>query len=219
MHQQPIKLVCFDWGGVILRICRSWAEGCAAAGLEIRAGTDLAEAKAARQPLSHDYQEGRLGCEAYFARVAQATGGVYTPEEIRRIHDAWLIAEYPGVDRVVERLLATPSVTTGLLSNTNAAHWERQHPETSGARPHFPTAGRLALRHASHLMRLAKPDARIYAAFEKATGFAPHQILFFDDLAENILAAQSRGWHAELIDHTGDTAAQMDAHLRSHGVW
>ena len=30
-----VRIVCFDWGGVILRHCRSWQEGCAAAGLPV----------------------------------------------------------------------------------------------------------------------------------------------------------------------------------------
>ncbi len=36
MLEKRIRLVCFDLGGVVIRICRTWAEGCAAAGLEVR---------------------------------------------------------------------------------------------------------------------------------------------------------------------------------------
>ncbi len=31
-----IQLVCFDVGGVVVRICHTWAEGCAAAGITPR---------------------------------------------------------------------------------------------------------------------------------------------------------------------------------------
>ena len=43
-----ISLVCFDLGGVVLRICQSWAEGCVVAGLE-----------ASRVNL-HDHDPGRV---------------------------------------------------------------------------------------------------------------------------------------------------------------
>jgi putative hydrolase of the HAD superfamily len=99
---------------------------------------------------------------------------------------------------------------TACLSNTNAHHWEQL--DTSEA------FRRIQVRHASHVMGLVKPDQRIYRAFEAATGVAPQEIVFFDDLAENISAARACGWNAVHIDHTGDTAAQVLAGLRAHGA-
>jgi len=31
-----IRMVCFDLGGVLIKHCRTWREGCAAAGLRLR---------------------------------------------------------------------------------------------------------------------------------------------------------------------------------------
>lgn len=214
---REIRCVCFDWGGVILRICRGFEEGVARAGLDLRPGTDAPELKRLRHELAHAYQVGRLTREEFLDRVSAAMGGVYSPTEFERIHDAWLIEEYPGVDRLVADLLGISAIETAMLSNTNELHWRRQSPTGEGL-PHFPTAGRLKHRHASHLLGLAKPEATIYRAFERETGFAPASVLFFDDLAENIAAARSCGWNAEQIDHTGDTASQMRAHLRRYGV-
>jgi FMN phosphatase YigB (HAD superfamily) len=67
-------------------------------------------------------------------------------------------------------------------------------------------------------MGLVKPDAEIYRAFERATGAAPGDVVFFDDLAENVDAARACGWDAVLVDHGGDTAAQVLAALRARGV-
>lgn len=212
-----VRCVCFDWGGVILRICRSFEEGVHRAGLDLRPGTDAAALKQQRHDLAQEYQIGRLSREDFLNRVSQAMNGVYSPAEFERIHDAWLIAEYAGVDRLVADLLDSPGVETAMLSNTNELHWRRQRPDAAGL-PHFPTAGRLKHRHASHLLGLAKPDASIYRAFERATGFTPGSILFFDDLVDNIDAARACGWYAEQIDHTGDTAAQMRDLLRRYGV-
>ena len=212
-----IKLVCFDWGGVILRICRSWQEGCERAGLPVRDGSTDESAMHRRHELSIRYQIGELSCEAFVDALAETTDGLYTPDEIRLIHDAWLIEEYEGVGDVVSELVAHPSVSTGLLSNTNQLHWER-HFETGNRPADFPTVGLLEHRHASHLLRLAKPDPAIYRAFERETGFDGPTILFFDDLEENVQAARSVGWKSEQIDHTNDTAGQIRAHLRTHDV-
>jgi putative hydrolase of the HAD superfamily len=67
-------------------------------------------------------------------------------------------------------------------------------------------------------MGLVKPDAAIYRAFERDAGAAPGEIVFFDDLAENVHAARACGWDSVLVDHEGDTAAQVLAALRSRGV-
>ncbi|MBX3363629.1 MAG: HAD-IA family hydrolase [Phycisphaeraceae bacterium] len=215
----PPRLICFDWGGVILRICRSWEEGCAAAGLPVRPGSETPEARALRREWAARYQIGALTCDEFFVGASQAIDGLYTPDEIRRIHDAWLIAEYPGVADIIETLASKPDVETGLLSNTNQRHWLRHLPRSRGDRPDFPAIGMLGHRHASHILGCAKPGIAIYQAFEQATGAAPHEILFFDDLQENVLSARACGWRAEQIDHTGDTAEQIRQYLFSHGVW
>lgn len=216
----PIRCVCFDWGGVILRFCRSFAEGVRAAGLELRDGANEAEAIAARRGLANQYSIGKLSRAEFLSRASLATSGIYTIEELERINHAWLIEEYPGVGAIVDELNALPHIETALLSNTTEIHWLRQHPEPSRSIgiPHFPTASKLKHRHASHLLGLLKPDDAIYAAFERETGFEPRSILFYDDLKDNVAAAQSRGWNAVQIDHTGDTAAQIRASLREFRI-
>lgn len=212
-----IRCVCFDWGGVILRICRSWAEGCARAGLPVHPAAVTDRAAAGRREAAEAFQLGRITRDEFFDAVSLATAGAYSPADARRIHDAWLIAEYAGVPELIRELGRMKGLTTALLSNTNEAHWERQLPR-DGKPGDFPAAHALHVRHASHLLRLAKPDPAIYAAFERETGFLPAEVLFFDDLAENIAAARARGWRGEQIDHAGDTAAQMRASLVRHGV-
>ncbi len=45
-----------------------------------------------------------------------------------------------------------------------------------------------------------KPDAAIYAAVEAAVPFAPSELVFVDDKAENIAAAHARGWRGHVFD-------------------
>lgn len=212
-----IELVCFDLGGVIVRICRGWAEGCQRAGLEVRGGSAGGAMRDRRRPISLDYHNGLIDCDAFCRSMSEAMDGLYTPDEVRRIHDAWLIEEYSGVGEIIERLV-NRGVPTGLLSNTNHSHWIRVEPNGDGLAPEFPSASKLQHRHASHLLGVSKPEPGIYTAFMDSAGYAPNEILFFDDLVDNIEGARSLGWEARRIDHDGDTAKQIEGHLRELGL-
>lgn len=213
------RIVCFDLGGVIVRICRSWEEGCARAGVPVREHARfMHEAlRARRHELTDHHQCGALSIEAYCAAIAEASASIYAAHEIESVHRAWIIEEYPGVLGLIDRLNATPGVRTACLSNTNHAHWLQMlgHDERG---PVIPALARIGHRVASHEARLVKPHEAFYRHFEREVGSAPDRIIFFDDLIENVEAAREFGWSAHQIDHAGDTASQMGAHLRAAGV-
>lgn len=209
----PPRIVCFDWGGVILRICRGWEEACGRAGLEVRP-IDDGRARA----MSERYQVGELEDDAYCEAIAEATGGVYAPGEVRMIHEAWLIEEYAGVGALIEDIHAAGRCETGLLSNTNAMHYRNQLHRHEGGTGRFPAARALHHRVASHLVGEAKPGEAIFRAFESLARCSPGEVLFFDDLGENVEAAERAGWRAVRVDHEGDPAAQMRGVLEELGV-
>lgn len=221
MSSSEIQLVCFDLGGVLVRICRSWTEACERIGLEVREGAGWEDNRPRRREITRQYGTGALDCATYFRRIAELTGNLYTPDEIRRVHDAWTIEDYPGVADLLARLNAT-GTPTACLSNTNHGHWVRLAHEDNGAtlpgEPEFPVVRLIQHRYASHLMRLAKPDPAIYGAFHRAMKAEPARILFFDDLEENVAAARAAGWTAEQIDYRVDTAPQIESYLRTRGL-
>jgi len=201
-------LVIFDAGGVLVRICRTWAQGAARAGVSAPPpGVAAPEAIEQRRSLSSVYQSGRMMAEDYFAQLAASVG--CDPRIAQRIHDAWLIEEYPGVSALIAELHER-NIATALLSNTNERHY-REMVTPGGS---YPAVAALGSWYASHELGLCKPEDAIYESVERASGRAPEQIIFFDDLADNVAAAARRGWRSRQIDHEGDTAAQMRAHLR-----
>lgn len=213
------RMVVFDLGGVLIRICRSWAEACAAAGLPVRGQSASLDASGRRHELAERHGVGAIPSDEFFRRVSESMDGLYTPDEVRRIHDAWLLGEYAGVGGVVAGLRHA-GIITGVLSNTNHAHWIRLLPASRGGTGEFAALEAIEHLHASHIMGLLKPEPTIYRAFARAVALEaePEQILFFDDLAENVDAARACGWQAEQIDHAGDTADQMRLHLARRGV-
>lgn len=219
MSSGAIELVCFDVGGVLVRHCRTWAEGCRAAALPLHAVAETPELVARRRVLSRLHTTGKIDGPGFCQAVSELLGGAYTPRDVACIHHAWLGTEYDGVHAVIERLVGAGRVRTAALSNTNHEHWVRFDPPgaTSAARE-FPTVGLLDRRFASHLLGAAKPDPEIYALFERAVGLTGASILFLDDLHENIEAARARGWVGEVIDHTTETAVQIERALSRHGL-
>src|SRR6266542_1574079 len=212
-----IRVVCCDLGGVLLRIGRAWPDVCRAAGFEIRGEVTSRQAEWARHELMELYALGKISEDEWAARSAAALGGCYTAEELKAIHHAWLVDEYPGVGGVIDELHEV-GLHTACLSNTNHAHWVRMvhHDGTCAlaGKPRYPSITRLRSHYASHLLGLAKPDQAIYRAFERASGYRADEIVFFDDLPANVEAARSVGWIAERIDPDRDTAPQIHEHLR-----
>lgn len=222
MTKKP-TIICFDLGGVLVRICRSFREATLRAELPLRDAEwlDSPPALTARREVIFAYQCGALSTSEYLEQMSATLRGSYSPDEVLRIHDAWLLEEYPGARHLIEELNAVVGVRTVCLSNTNERHWTAlaSRPETAGATPSFPSVIALQQRFASHLMRSSKPDPRIFRALQQALEAAPDEILFFDDLGENVRAARQAGWRAESIDHCGDTTAQIRGLLAQHGLF
>jgi putative hydrolase of the HAD superfamily len=212
MTEPRIKLVCFDLGGVLVRICRTWQEGCVAAGLDIRSSHPLLDAPNgwyAPPDVYAAYETGRITCEEYFDLVSTAIDRRYSHDEIRSVHHAWLLGEYEGVASLIRDIHAC-GVKTAALSNTNHAHWARLR--------HMDAIRQLSHRFASHELGLAKPDPAIYQEVQKRTGVHGSSILYFDDLLPNINAALALGWNAVLIDPHARTDVQMRGALRDAAV-
>lgn len=208
MTKEPslsVRAVCFDLGGVVIRICRGWDEGCAAAGLPVRTGVDWSAA----DPLIERLQSGALDTIAFAHRLAALWGGAYSATNILAIHEAWLREEYEGVGELIDGVAAAGK-TTAVLSNTNDSHWPRLL--------RLPALRRIPHLFASHQLGVAKPAPRAFEAVERGLGLAGGDIAFFDDTPENVEAAAHRGWRAALVDPLRPTAPQMRSALLALGV-
>lgn len=207
MAETAPAVVCFDLGGVIVRICRDWAQGCARAGVPVRPGPP--PCASALDGAIRDHQTGAIGLEPFARRMSAAFGGRYSPGEVLAVHDAWVIGPYPDLERVIERVHAA-GVATAALSNTDAQHWAA----LQSVRP----ISMIRHRMASQELGLRKPDPAIYGAAEQLLGVTGPAILFFDDLPENVAAAEAVGWRAVRVDPTRETAPQIEAALGRHGL-
>ena len=115
--------------------------------------------------------------------------------EIGLWHSRWIEMFAPVIPGSLATLAALRSKGVPVFALTNfgtdtLARADREYPFLTG----------FDARFVSGELRMMKPDPEIYAAVERGTGLAGGALLFADDRAENVAAAEARGWRAHLFD-------------------
>ena len=190
-----------------MRICDGWQHACARVGITAPTGELDSTADEALLDVVKLSEVGAIDQAEFCRRVAPILR--LSAEQVGQLSDAYLLGAYPGVDRLLGDVKAA-GLKTACLSNTNANHWQMM---TDPSGPNALPLDRLDYRFASQLMKLRKPDDAIYAAVEQAIDLPPSAILFFDDLPDNIGAAERRGWNAVQIAIDGDPITQVRRRL------
>jgi len=211
MTAPSIQLVCFDLGGVFLRLANGWADVLHRADVDPQTHARLLDSIDIFHEANHRYEVGQIDEQAFATHIADRTG--LACDVILGIFDAILVEPYPGIDPLLNQL-EHAAVRTACLSNTNPTHW---HAVTTPGPLQLPLH-RLDHCFASHLVGHRKPGPEIYRHLQKQTDTPADTIVFFDDSAENCDAAAALGWHAHRIDPTADPIAQVTSHLRRYGV-
>ena len=190
----------FDLGRVVLdldfgRVLTVWAghAGCAP--------SDLVE----RFVLDDDYHRhecGALDEAGFFDSLRCRLGVPLSDAQLLQGWNAVFVGEMPGIEPQLAR--AARQLPLYALSNTNPAH-----------AAHFTTTYRSVLRHFRELYLSSqighrKPSAAAYQHVIASTGIAPSRLVFFDDLPENVQAAQSHGLIAIQVKDSTDVARTLD---------
>ena len=90
-------------------------------------------------------------------------------------------------------------------------HYYQQHsPETWGGQ-RAPWLDSFDEAIISGLIKINKPDPRIYEAAIRKAGVEPSQILFLDDVERNIEGAKKMGIRAHLFSDTDALFAELEA--------
>lgn len=201
-----IKCVCFDLGGVLVRIRPTWHQAIAACGIEPDGEMNELDSR----PEFREYQLGLIGEIPYLEALSKALGSDGVGIDVAKsIHEAILVEPYSETFELVTELQQN-EVATGCLSNTNELHWKRL------IDPAFtPAIAMIQHKLASHIEHLAKPSREIYQRFEEMSGFQPEEIVYFDDSETYVEAAKSYGWKGFHIDPSGSTSDQMRKTLKT----
>lgn len=110
---------------------------------------------------------------------------------LRDFHDLWsnfFDGPMPGIEGLLDRVRERYRVA--FLSNSNEVHAELI-PKTFSVL--FRKDDRFIF---SHRFKVAKPDPEIFHRALEVIGALPHQVIYVDDLLENVLAARAVGMRA-----------------------
>jgi len=206
-----VELVCFDLGGVLVRVCKSWSEAASHVGVPDLMPLDEPRVAESVYGLLLDFEVGKVDQAHLVERLVSLSGG-YDTQHIAAIVEGWLKGPYDGAEALLHRIRQS-GLATACLSNTNAWHWR-----IMTDREVYSLLGQLDYHFASHLAGARKPDAPFYEVLERETGVAPNRIVFFDDLEMNVEAAAARGWIGRHIHPDRDPIEQVADHLVDLGV-
>jgi HAD superfamily hydrolase (TIGR01509 family) len=181
-----VEWVLFDLGGVLVDVDQSRIF----AGLAEKTG--LGEAMLRNRLLQHVPLQTDFIVKEYLPsqlaiQVNLALGAALTEDEVIIAINAELGRTIDSTASLLPQLRSR--VKIGCLSNTNSIHWD-QLLRAYGFMELFDR------RFASQIVGHAKPGREIYNAVSDLLGVAPHDILFFDDKAENVETARRLGWNA-----------------------
>ncbi len=199
----------FDLGNVLLffdhhRGCRQLAQ------VFQRHGADT-DAEAVWQALfasglEQQYEMGRIGTEELYRRLCRQLGAWPPLEQLAQA--ASDIFEPNGPVITLARQLAAQGLPTGVLSNTNAVHWDwvaKRFPELPAVFRHHVLSFRAGA---------VKPQEAIFEQAIRTAGVPPERIFFVDDTPANVAAARGLGIDAVLYT----TAEELAQALRSRGA-
>jgi HAD superfamily hydrolase (TIGR01509 family) len=206
------RLVVFDLGRVLIRICDGWQHAFERAGVSFPADVITADVRRRLHEGVARIEVGQGAVPEFCAEVANLLG--LSCDDVTRMWEGYTLGPFPGVPELIADLHAA-GVNTACLSNTNAEHWrvltDLNDPQGQALAP-------LQHHFASHLIRARKPDAAIYDYLERQTGFASGDIIFFDDMPENVAAAQQRGWAGHLVERCENPIPAIRQVLQQEGI-
>lgn len=195
----------FDLGRVVLDIDFSRAIACWAGHAGYKPESIVA--RYVRDDEAYRLHEvGKLSDADYFASLRSSLGIGISDAQFLEGWNAIFAGEMPDIAELLPR--AAQHLPLYAFSNTNRPHVDYFSKEYAGLLGHFSEL------YLSSSIGLRKPDAAAFDHVVAAMGVPASRIVFFDDLAENIEGARSRGLTAVHVTSPRDVGNA----LRSLGI-
>ena len=189
----------FDIGRVVLdidfgKVMTVWA------GHAGREPADLV-GRFARDEIYQRHETGEISDAEFFDSLRTSLGIGITDAQFLEGWNAIFAGEMPGISALLAR--AASRLPLFAFSNTNGAHVEHF------SEMYAPVLGHFREIFLSSTIGLRKPDAAAYDHVVKAIGVPAQRIVFFDDSADNIEGARSRGLIGVHVRSTDDVAKAL----------
>jgi glucose-1-phosphatase len=198
------KLVLFDLGKVLLdysfdNAFRHWSAKCGVPAEGLRDGFPFDETYKL-------HERGLISIEEFHRHLCQALSMDLSLEDFVAGWNALLIGPYPCIAGLIDRVRG--GARKAMLSNSNETHvayLRRKWPSLfSGFDSLF----------FSNEIHMRKPDTEAFLHVLDSYGFKPSEVLFFDDLEDNVEAARALGIRCVRV--VGSEA--VESALLDHGL-
>jgi HAD superfamily hydrolase (TIGR01509 family) len=153
-----------------------------------------------------DMERGAVTFREFYQFIADRTGYRGSLHDFRESWSDFFDGPIAGSEDLLDRIRAKYRVA--FLSNSNEVHAEVIPRRYSAL---FRKDDRFVF---SHRFRVAKPDPEIFRRALEVIGALPQQVVFVDDLIENVLAARAEGIQSfQFVD-----AQQLRRELMAEGL-
>ncbi|MBT3343568.1 MAG: HAD-IA family hydrolase [Gemmatimonadetes bacterium] len=147
------------------------------------------------------HERGEIDFATYAGHLRHLLGVEIGDDDLKSGWNAIYVRERPGMRDLLRRCAAR--LPTLAFTNTNATHqrvWSSLYPELLS---HFSQI------YVSSDLGLRKPDTIAYDAVIQAMGCRADQVLFFDDMQQNIDGARAAGLRAVLVNCLEDVTGAV----------
>jgi glucose-1-phosphatase len=175
-----ISAVLFDIGGVLIELngLPSLAKL-----LDSRESHDEIYKNWMASPAVIAHETGKLSSDAFAIQVVKDLNIDLSPDAFMDNFARWIVGAFPSTFELLEAIPSTLPIAA--LSNTSAAHWK--HVEATGL------TDKLDHLFLSHEIGHLKPDHQAFQAAVDGLNLPANEIIFFDDNADNVNAANAFG--------------------------
>lgn len=177
-----IKAIFFDIGGVLVTVdsSKSVEKLSQKLGVSVERISD-----GMTRELLNEYEKGHLTTNQFYEQLFINYGCDQTMD-METFKTYWLDVLFPCNESIEFLKRANDDLFVWLLSNTNEFHYELLMKD-------FPFMKWVNGGTFSFFVGSMKPEPLIYETAIKKSGYRPEEILFIDDLEENVQAAQALG--------------------------
>ncbi len=151
------------------------------------------------------YEHGYISTKEYLTGLHSVFNGRFPPSQLAEAFENIILDPVQGMAEIVGKVACT--CFTGLVSNTNEIHYGLSVRK-------FPVLNTLSQHYLSFQLHAMKPEQEFYRAILEDRQSDASEILFIDDLAENISGAEKAGMRGLKFENT----MQCEARLREVGL-
>lgn len=194
INNLSVDALLFDLGGVIVdidfrRVFERWSADSGVPAQEL-------ESRFLMDAYYERHERGEIAVTDYFGSLRDSLGIGLTDAQFERGWNAVFVRAVPGIERLLRG--AGQRFPLYVFSNSNAVHhayWAREYAAMLSMFRKVFVSSDLGRR---------KPEPEAYQAVARAMGVALPRILFFDDLRDNVEAAQKIGMQAVHVKSLAD---------------